>query len=251
MKKGMSAALALIIIGTIAVALSDFGGRSKREAEDRAAYEREILELKKLAPSIVNPDVNRIEDYVNKNIEVKHLTYYERKEKNRETVERYFDYKPKSSEKTNDKITINYYDNENFHPIFSKRIVIDFIRNEIRTDEVTEHTILQAPVITGKSWLSKIEAAGEKLDFISEVRRTDLQRSIILNWRSFVLDSIIESYFESDIPVEGGHQLTRYNFRWSPQVNCFTEITMKKLIETENDTILEVHAFVLKEVVTE
>ncbi|MGE3063418.1 MAG: hypothetical protein AB7T10_07270 [bacterium] len=251
MKRFFVAAGVVIVIGTGLIALNDFGGRAKRETAERRALLDDLKRISALAPAIKDADINDIDDFCNKKIEAKNLNYYRRREIKGEVREDFFDIKPSPSVREDEKIIINYYNCAEFDPIFRKSITLDFRNNTLHTNEFSEHVILMTPVVIGKSWLSTIEIDGENIEFISEIRKTNLQRSIILNWRSYVLEGIIESYFESDRPIEGGHQLLIYNFRWSPQVNCFTEITMKRLTETENDTVSETTAYILKEVVAE
>jgi len=244
-------AVIIIILGIGFVAFYDFGGRKQREMNEKRIEEQEIKKIMEMIPVISNSDVNNISDFCNKEIKITNINYYIRTEKNNITVEDNFDIKPKETDYTESGIMLKIYDADEFNGLFRHSIFIDFEKNLMSVENDSEFLILTTPIVTGKSWLTKKDFEGEKTDFITEIRRTDLQRSILVNWRSIVLEGIIEIYFESDRITDSGRELVRYNFRWSPQVNCFTEITMKKLIETEDDTLRESIAVVLKEIVTE
>lgn len=244
-------AVIIIILGIGFVALYDFGGRKGREADEEQRIKQEIAKIMEMITVNKNPDANSILDFCNKEIKITNINYYIRTEKNGVAVEDYFDIKPKESDYADSGIIIRTYDSDAFNRLFRHSIFIDFAKNRMCVENDTEFSILIAPVITGKSWLTKMDFNGEDMDFITEIRRIDLQRSIIVNWRSVVLDGIIETYFESNKAVDGGHQLIRFNFRWAPQVNCFTEITVKKLTETKKDTLRESTTIVLKEIVAD
>ncbi|HAV91603.1 TPA: hypothetical protein DCW38_00215 [candidate division WOR-3 bacterium] len=239
----------IIILGIGFVALYDFGCRKGREANEEQRIKRELAEIMEIIPVNKNPDADSIWDFCNKDIKITNINYYIRTEKNGITVEDYFDIKPKESDYTDSGIIIRTYDSDAFNSLFRHSIFIDYAKNRMCVENDSDFMILLTPIVTGKSWLTKMNLNGEDMDFITEIRRVDLQRSILVNWRSVALDGIIETYYESDKAVEGGHHLVRLNLRWSPQVNCFTEIVVKKLTETKKDTLRESIAIVLKEIV--
>lgn len=251
MKKLIIVSSVLITAGFILVAVFDFGGRSQKEEREQIAYERDMRMISEMLRLTEKPNREKISDFFNEDLKHKNLTYFRRTENSDGKEEKFFDISSPGESEDAERAVIEIYRKEEFALLFQDGIEVDFRKNEMRALGNEEMVIIASPIVAGKSWLSRIEVDGKKREFIGEIRSTNLQRSVIVNFRSIVLDSIVESYFESDMPVEGGHDLVRYNFRWSPQLNCFTEITMKRLMETDRDTVRETRAVILKEAVVE
>lgn len=247
MKKIIIAAGVFILIGFAVVAYYDFGGRERREEERANTAKAEMNALIEKTLLKENADVNNIRDFCKTDIKIKNLTYFKAVTVDKDREDEFVTVKVNKTEENENGILVSGIDSRDFEELLSSEFMIDFNSNSIYPKGEEKYIILKTPVKIENSWLSELKMDSLILNYNAVIKNIDLKRSILLNHQSFILEGIIEIVFENDTVFEGAHTNTRYNFKWSPQINSFVEITMKTLYEADKLKSSSTVSMILKE----